>query len=161
VKYFKLPTIQFYTASFFAPALYPNSDLRELLNQTFPSCLSQGLSVKVTGRIAAITTCCLPPLTRRRCTYGTLICRPVTEMRPSFNALRDCHRRAVEMNGILSQETQVYVVDCHLTCTRGCSSPKKFEIHENMPFRPGVKFHKRGSCGYIFRINSCYCFSGC
>lgn len=127
VNYFKLPTIQFYTSSFFAPALYPNSDLRELLNQTFPSCPSQHLSVKVTGRIAAITTCCLPPLTRRRCTYGTLICRPVTGMRPSFNALRDYHRRAAEKNGIVSQETQADTVDCYLTCTRGCSSPKNLK----------------------------------
>jgi len=127
MKYFKLPTIQFYTSSFFALVLYPNSDLRQLLNQTFPSCLSQRLSVKVTGRIAAITTCCLSPLTRRRCAYGTLNCRPVTGMRPSFNELRDYHRRAVEKNGILSQETQADVVDCHLTCTRGCSSHKKLK----------------------------------
>ena len=127
MKYFNIPTIQFYTSNFFALALYPNSGLRELLNQTFSSCLSQRLSVKVTGRIAAITACCLPPLTRRRCTYGTLICRPVTGMRPSFNALRDYHRRAGEMNGILSQETQADVVDCHLTCTRGCSLPKNFK----------------------------------
>jgi hypothetical protein len=127
VKYFKLPTIQFYTSSFFTIALYSNSDLRELLNQTFPSCLSRRVSVKVTGRIAAITTCCLSPLTRRRCAYGTLIYRPVTEMRPSFNVLRDYHRRAVEKNGILSQETQADVVGCHLTCTRGCSSHKKLK----------------------------------
>jgi hypothetical protein len=96
VKYFKLPTIQFYTSSFFAPVLYPNSDLRQLLSQSFPSCLSQRLSVKVTERIAAITTCCLSPLTRRHCAYGTLNCRPVTGMRPSFDILRDYHRRAGE-----------------------------------------------------------------
>lgn len=35
-------------------------------------------------------------------------------------------------NGILSQETQAYVVDCHLPCTRGCSSPKNLK---------GMKIH--------------------